>query len=179
MVQIITAFLSKIDKRIFIAIGIVLFVAIFIILMAVKDNEIRQKEKEIAEYQENINGLELKTQTLQSEIQFIQENQKLQNSFSNSDAMIKNIDKESLTRTEHETFNSISNNFYNYFNNITFLSSTSEICKNTSIYSSRNIHYKTSYKQTRFNEKISREHYKNRRVANMVQCPSWNELFLL
>ena len=103
MVQLITAFLSKIDKRIFIAIGIVLFVAIFIILMAVKDNEIRQKEKEIAEYQENINGLELKTQTLQSEIQFIQENQKLQNSFSNSDAMIKNIDKESLTRTEHET----------------------------------------------------------------------------
>lgn len=176
---IITAFLSKIDKRIFIAIGIVLFVAIFIILMAVKDSEIRQKEKEIAEYQENINGLELKAQTLQSEIQFIQENQKLQNSFSNSDAMIKNIDKESLTRTEHETFNSISNNFYNYFNNITFLSSTSKICKNTAIYSSRNIYYKTGYKQTGFNEKISREHYKNRRVANMVQRPSWNKLFLL
>ena len=103
MMPIITAFLSKIDKRIFIAIGIVLFVAIFIILMAVKDSEIRQKEKEIAEYQENINGLELKTQTLQSEIQFIQENQKLQNSFSNSDAMIKNIDKESIIPSSSST----------------------------------------------------------------------------
>ena len=168
MIPIITGFLSKINKKIIIAVIMVLVVSIFIVLIAFKDSEIHKKEKEIAQYQEDIKGLELQTKTLQNEIQFIHKNEKLQNSFSNSDAMIKNIDKELLTRKEHETFNNISNNFYNYFNNINFMSGSSKICKNTSIRTSRNIYYKTCYKQTRFNEKISRKYYQDRRMAIMV-----------
>lgn len=168
MIPIITGFLSKINKKIIIAVIMVLIVSIFIVLIAAKDSEIHKKEKEIAQYQEDIKGLELQTETLQNEIQFMHENKKLQNSFSNSEAMIKNIDKELLTRKEHETFNNISNNFYKYFNSINFMSGSGKICKNTSIHTTRNIYYKTCYKQTRFNEKISRKYYKNWRVAALV-----------
>ena len=193
MIPIITGFLSKINKKIIIAVIMVLIVSIFIVLIAAKDSEIHKKEKEIAQYQEDIKGLELNNQTLQNEILFIKENEKLQNSFSNSSVMIKNIDKELLTRKEHETFNNISNNFYKYFNNINFMSGSGKICKNTSsnnfykyfnninfmsgsgkickntsIHTSRHIYYKTCYKQTRFNEKISRKYYKNWRVAALV-----------
>ena len=128
-----------------------------------KDNTIRQKEKEIAQYQENIKGLEL-----QNEILFIKENEKFQNSFSNSNIMIKNIDKELLTRAEYETFNSISNNFYKYFNSINIMSGTSKICQNTAFYTSRNLYYKVSNKSSGFNEKISGKYYKNRRMAALV-----------
>ena len=128
-----------------------------------KDNTIRQKEKEIAQYQENIKGLEL-----QNEILFIKENEKFQNSFSNSNIMIKNIDKELLTRAEYETFNSISNNFYKYFNSINFMQYKNKICQSTAFYASRNIYYKVSNKSAGFNEKISGKYYKNRRMAIMV-----------
>ena len=114
----------------------VLIVSIFIVLIAAKDSEIHKKEKEIAQYQEDIKGLELNNQTLQNEILFIKENEKLQNSFSNSSVMIKNIDKELLTRKEHETFNNISNNFYKYFNNINFMQYKNKICESTAFYSS-------------------------------------------
>ena len=168
MIPIITGFLAKINKKIIIAVIMVLIVSIFIVLIAAKDSEIHQKEKEIAQYQENIKGLELQAQTLQNEILFIKENEKFQNSFSNSDAMIKSIDKEKLTRTEYETFNSISNNFYKYFNSINIMSGTNKICQNTAFYASRNIYYKVSSKSAGFNEKISGKYYKNRRMAIMV-----------
>ena len=111
----------------------VLIVSIFIVVIAFKDSEIHKKEKEIAQYQEDIKGLELNNQTLQNEILFIKENEKFQNSFSNSSVMIDNLfktkirpadDKSSapyredlsiITKEEHETFNNISNNFYKYF----------------------------------------------------------------
>ena len=133
MIPIITGFLSKINKKIIIAVIMVLIVSIFIVLIAAKDSEIHKKEKEIAQYQEDIKGLELNNQTLQNEILFIKENEKLQNSFSNSSVMIDNLfktkirpadDKSSapyredlsiITKEEHETFNNISNNFYKYF----------------------------------------------------------------
>ena len=133
MIPIITGFLSKINKKIIIAVIIVLIVSIFIVLIAAKDSEIHKKEKEIAQYQEDIKGLELNNQTLQNEIQFIKENEKFQNSFSNSSVMIDNLfktkirpadDKSSapyredlsiITKEEHETFNNISNNFYKHF----------------------------------------------------------------
>lgn len=135
MITIITGFLSKINKKIIIAVIMVLIVSIFIVLIAAKDSEIHKKEKEIAQYQEDIKGLELNNQTLQNEILFIKENEKFQNSFSNSSVMIDNLfktkirpadDKSSapyredlsiITKEEHETFNNISNNFYKYFNN--------------------------------------------------------------
>ncbi|WP_181292064.1 hypothetical protein [Brachyspira hampsonii] len=168
MIPIITGFLSKLDKRIFIVLAIVLFVAVFIVLIAAKDSEIHKKEKEIAQYQEDIKGLELNNQTLQNEILFIKENEKFQNSFSNSSIMIKNIDEELLTRTENETFNNISNNFYKYFYSAKLMQYKNKICKSTSFYTSRNIYYKSCYKQTRFNEKIPRKHYKNWRMAALV-----------
>ena len=197
MIPIITGFLVKINKKIIIAVIMVLIVSIFIVLIAAKDSEIHQKEKEIAQYQENIKGLELQAETLQNEILFIKENEKFQNSFSNSDAMIKSIDKEKLTRTEYETFNSISNNFYKYFNsifykkrfknsqelqtvpsetvcasffrfNINFMQYKNKICQSTAFYASRNIYYKVSNKSAGFNEKISGKYYKNRRMAIMV-----------
>ena len=133
MMPIITGFLSKINKKIIIAVIMVLIVSIFIVLIAAKDSEIHKKEKEIAQYQEDIKGLELNNQTLQNEILFIKENEKFQNSFSNSSVMIDNLfktkirpadDKSSapyredlsiITKEEHETFNNISNNFYKYF----------------------------------------------------------------
>lgn len=133
MMPIITGFLSKINKKIIIAVIMVLIVSIFIVLIAFKDSEIHKKEKEIAQYQEDIKGLELNNQTLQNEIQFIKENEKFQNSFSNSSVMIDNLfktkirpadDKSSapyredlsiITKEENETFNNISNNFYKYF----------------------------------------------------------------
>lgn len=133
MIPIITGFLSKINKKIIIAVIMVLIVSIFIVLIAAKDSEIHKKEKEIAQYQEDIKGLELNNQTLQNEILFIKENEKFQNSFSNSSVMIDNLfktkirpadDKSSapyredlsiITKEEHETFNNISNNFYKYF----------------------------------------------------------------
>ncbi|MDA0039030.1 hypothetical protein OFR43_14595 [Brachyspira hyodysenteriae] len=136
MIPIITGFLSKINKKIIIAVIMVLIVSIFIVLIAAKDSEIHKKEKEIAQYQEDIKGLELQAQTLQNEILFIKENEKFQNSFSNSSVMIDNLfktkirpadDKSSapyredlsiITKEENETFNSISNNFYKYFNSI-------------------------------------------------------------
>ena len=168
MIPIITGFLAKINKKIIIAVIMVLIVSIFIVLIAAKDSEIHQKEKEIAQYQENIKGLELQAQTLQNEILFIKENEKFQNSFSNSSLIIKNIDEELLTRIEHETFNSISNNFYKYFNSINIMSGTNKICQNTAFYASRNIYYKVSNKSAGFNEKISGKYYKNRRMAIMV-----------
>ncbi|MCZ9931027.1 hypothetical protein OFQ52_09595 [Brachyspira hyodysenteriae] len=140
MIPIITGFLSKINKKIIIAVIMVLIVSIFIVLIAAKDSEIHKKEKEIAQYQEDIKGLELQAQTLQNEILFIKENEKFQNSFSNSSVMIDNLfktkirpadDKSSapyredlsiITKEENETFNSISNNFYKYFNDISFCS---------------------------------------------------------
>ena len=136
MIPIITGFLAKINKKIIIAVIMVLIVSIFIVLIVAKDSEIHQKEKEIAQYQENIKGLELQAETLQNEILFIKENEKFQNSFSNSSVMIDNLfktkirpadDKSSapyredlsiITKEEHETFNNISNNFYKYFNSI-------------------------------------------------------------
>lgn len=194
MIPIITGFLAKINKKIIIAIIMVLIVSIFIVLIAAKDSEIHQKEKEIAQYQENIKGLELQAQTLQNEILFIKENEKFQNSFSNSDAMIKSIDKEKLTRTEYETFNSISNNFYKYFfynkrfknsqelqtvpaetvcarffrSYINFMQYKNKICQSTAFYTARNIHHQVSNKSAGFNEKISGKYYKNWRVAIMV-----------
>ncbi|PCG18909.1 VSH-1 phage-like protein [Brachyspira sp. G79] len=191
---IITGFLSKINKKIIIAVIMVFIVSIFIVLIAAKDSEIHKKEKEIAQYQEDIKGLELNNQTLQNEILFIKENEKFQNSFSNSSLMIKNIDEELLTRTENETFNSISNNFYKYFfynkrfknspklqtvpdetvcarffrSYINFMQYKNKICQSTAFYASRNIYYKSCYKQTRFNEKIPRKYYKDRRMAIMV-----------
>lgn len=179
MIPIITGFLSKINKKIIIAVIMVLIVSIFIVLIAAKDSEIHKKEKEIAQYQEDIKGLELNNQTLQNEILFIKENEKLQNSFSNSSVMIKNIDKELLTRKEHETFNNISNNFYKYFNNINFMSGSGKICKNTSFYSSRNIYNQVCNKSAGFNEKISGKHYKNRRMAIMVQHTSRHKLLFI
>ena len=179
MIPIITGFLSKINKKIIIAVIMVLIVSIFIVLIAAKDSEIHKKEKEIAQYQEDIKGLELNNQTLQNEILFIKENEKLQNSFSNSSVMIKNIDKELLTRKEHETFNSISNNFYKYFNNINFMSGSGKICKNTSFYSSRNIYNQVCNKSAGFNEEVSGKYYKNRRMAIMVQHTSRHKLLLI
>lgn len=179
MIPIITGFLSKINKKIIIAVIMVLIVSIFIVLIAAKDSEIHKKEKEIAQYQEDIKGLELQAQTLQNEILFIKENEKLQNSFSNSSVMIKNIDKELLTRKEHETFNSISNNFYKYFNNINFMSGSGKICKNTSFYTAGNIYNQVRNKSAGFNEKISRKYYKDRRMAALVQHTSRHKLLLI
>ena len=179
MIPIITGFLSKINKKIIIAVIMVLIVSIFIVLIAAKDSEIHKKEREIAQYQEDIKGLELNNQTLQNEILFIKENEKFQNSFSNSSVMIDNLfktkirpadDKSSapyredlsiITKEEHETFN-----------NISFLQYKNKICQSTSFYTSGNIYYKSCYKQTRFNEKISRKYYKNRRMAALVQYTS-------
>ncbi|WP_297300623.1 hypothetical protein [uncultured Brachyspira sp.] len=197
MIPIITGFLSKINKKIIIAVIMVLIVSIFIVLIAAKDSEIHKKEKEIAQYQEDIKGLELNNQTLQNEILFIKENEKFQNSFSNSSVMIDNLfktkirpadDKSSapyredlsiITKEEHETFNNISNNFYKYFNNISFLQYKNKICQSTSFYTSGNIYYKSCYKQTRFNEKISRKYYKNRRMAALVQYTSRHKLLFI
>ena len=225
MIPIITGFLSKINKKIIIAVIMVLIVSIFIVLIAFKDSEIHKKEKEIAQYQEDIKGLELNNQTLQNEILFIKENEKFQNSFSNSSVMIDNLfktkirpadDKSSapyredlsiITKEENETFNNISNNFYKYFNdifyqkgfknpqklqtvketvcagffrfNINFMSGSGKICKNTSFYSSRNIYNQVCNKSAGFNEKISGKHYKNRRMAALVQYTSRHKLLLI
>ena len=205
MIPIITGFLAKINKKIIIAIIMVLIVSIFIVLIAAKDSEIHQKEKEIAQYQENIKGLELQAQTLQNEILFIKENEKFQNSFSNSDAMIKSIDKEKLTRTEYETFNSISNNFYKYFfynkrfknsqelqtvpaetvcarffrSYINFMQYKNKICQSTAFYTARNIYNQVRNKSAGFNEEVSGKYYKNRRMAIMVQHTSRHKLLLI
>lgn len=179
MIPIITGFLSKINKKIIIAVIMVLIVSIFIVLIAAKDSEIHKKEKEIAQYQEDIKGLELNNQTLQNEILFIKENEKFQNSFSNSSLMIKNIDEELLTRTENETFNSISNNFYKYFNDINFMQYKNKICQSTAFYTARNIYNQVRNKSARFNEKIPRKYYKDWRMAALVQHTSRNELLLI
>ena len=172
-------FRTKLGKSIIAAVIIALVCFVCFSVIAYKDNAIRQKEKEIAQYQEDIKGLELQAQTLQNEILFIKENEKFQNSFSNSDAMIKSIDKEKLTRTEYETFNSISNNFYKYFNSINIMSGTNKICQNTAFYASRNLYYKVRNKSAGFNEKISGKYYKNRRMADLVQRTSRHKLLLI
>ena len=172
-------FRTKLGKSIIAAVIIALVCFVCFSVIAYKDNAIRQKEKEIAQYQENIKGLELQAETLQNEILFIKENEKFQNSFSNSNIMIKNIDKELLTRTEYETFNSISNNFYKYFNSINIMSGTNKICQNTAFYASRNLYYKVRNKSAGFNEKISGKYYKNRRMADLVQLTSRNKLLLI
>ena len=172
-------FRTKLGKRIIAAVIIALVCFVCFSVIAYKDNTIRQKEKEIAQYQENIKGLELQAQTLQNEILFIKENEKFQNSFSNSNIMIKNIDKELLTRTEYETFNSISNNFYKYFNSINIMSGTNKICQNTAFYASRNLYYKVRNKSAGFNEEVSGKYYKNRRMAIMVQHTSRHKLLLI
>ena len=172
-------FRTKLGKRIIAAVIIALVCFVCFSVIAYKDNTIRQKEKEIAQYQENIKGLELQAQTLQNEILFIKENEKFQNSFSNSNIMIKNIDKELLTRTEYETFNSISNNFYKYFNSINIMSGTNKICQNTAFYASRNLYYKVRNKSAGFNEEVSGKYYKNRRMADLVQHTSRNKLLLI
>ena len=199
---------TKLGKRIIAAVIIALVVFVCFSVIAYKNNTISQKEKEIAQYQENIKGLELQAQTLQNEILFIKENEKFQNSFSNSDAMIKSIDKEKLTRTEYETFNSISNNFYKYFNSIfykkrfknsqelqtvpaetvcarffrsyiNFMQYKNKICQSTAFYTARNIYYKVSNKSSGFNEEVSGKYYKNRRMADLVQCTSRHKLLLI
>lgn len=177
---------TKLGKSIIAAVIIALIVFVCFSVIAYKNNTIRQKEKEIAQYQENIKGLELQAQTLQNEILFIKENEKFQNSFSNSSVMIDNLfktkirpdddlsssayreDLSIMTKEEHETFNSISNNFYKYFNSINIMSGTNKICQSTAFYASRNIYYKVSNKSAGFNEKISGKYYKNRRMAIMV-----------
>lgn len=197
MIPIITGFLSKINKKIIIAVIMVLIVSIFIVLIAAKDSEIHKKEKEIAQYQEDIKGLELQAQTLQNEILFIKENEKFQNSFSNSSVMIDNLfktkirpadDKSSapyredlsiITKEENETFNSISNNFYKYFNDISFLQYKNKICKNTFIKTAGNIYNQVRNKSAGFNEKISRKYYKDRRMAALVQHTSRHKLLLI
>ncbi|WPC23087.1 hypothetical protein N4239_04850 [Brachyspira hyodysenteriae] len=197
MIPIITGFLSKINKKIIIAVIMVLIVSIFIVLIAAKDSEIHKKEKEIAQYQEDIKGLELQAQTLQNEILFIKENEKFQNSFSNSSVMIDNLfktkirpadDKSSapyredlsiITKEENETFNSISNNFYKYFNDINFMQYKNKICKNTFIKTAGNIYNQVRNKSAGFNEKISRKYYKDRRMAALVQHTSRHKLLLI
>ncbi|MCZ9901696.1 hypothetical protein OFP90_12340 [Brachyspira hyodysenteriae] len=226
MIPIITGFLSKINKKIIIAVIMVLIVSIFIVLIAAKDSEIHKKEKEIAQYQEDIKGLELQAQTLQNEILFIKENEKFQNSFSNSSVMIDNLfktkirpaddlssapyreDLSIITKEENETFNSISNNFYKYFNSIfyqkrfknspksqtvlletvcarffrsdiNFLQYKNKICKNTFIKTAGNIYNQVRNKSAGFNEKISRKYYKDRRMAALVQHTSRHKLLLI
>lgn len=197
MIPIITGFLSKINKKIIIAVIMVLIVSIFIVLIAAKDSEIHKKEKEIAQYQEDIKGLELQAQTLQNEILFIKENEKFQNSFSNSSVMIDNLfktkirpadDKSSapyredlsiITKEENETFNSISNNFYKYFNDINFMQYKNKICQSTAFYTAGNIYNQVRNKSAGFNEKISRKYYKDRRMAALVQHTSRHKLLLI
>ncbi|MDA0063635.1 hypothetical protein OFS03_10490 [Brachyspira hyodysenteriae] len=58
-------FRTKLGKRIIAAVIIALVVFVCFSVIAYKNNTIRQKEKEIAQYQENIKGLELQAQTLQ------------------------------------------------------------------------------------------------------------------
>lgn len=165
----ISAFFKTKAGKIFIIIaaGFLVFSA-FMIMFAVKENALDRKQKEIEKQKEEIIRLELNNERLQNEIEFIKEQEKFQKSFSNSSIIIKNIDKELLTRKENEAFNNISNNFYKYFNSINFMQYKNKICENTSFCTSRNIYYKTCYKQAGFNEKLSREYYKNRRMAVMV-----------
>ncbi|WP_028331202.1 hypothetical protein [Brachyspira alvinipulli] len=206
---------TKLGKRIIAAVIIALVVFVCFSVIVYKNNTIRQKEKEIAQYQENIKGLELQTQTLQNEILFIKENEKFQNSFSNSSVMIDNLfktkirpdddlsssayreDLSIMTKEEHETFNSISNDFYKYFNsifynkrfknsqelqtvpaetvcarffrfNINFMQYKNKICQSTAFYTARNIYNQIRNKSAGFNEEVSGKYYKNRRMAIMV-----------
>ena len=84
-----------------------------------------------------------------------------------------------MTKEEHETFNSISNNFYKYFNSINFMQYKNKICQSTAFYTARNIYYKVSNKSAGFNEEVSGKYYKNRRMADLVQLTSRNKLLLI
>lgn len=161
--MIITFFRTKIGKASIIALVIAMIIALFITTVSVKDKAIMQKEIELQQKQEDINRFQLGNETLQKELEFIKENEKFKNNFTNS--KVSYIEKELLTRKEHEAFNYISNSFYNYFS---ILSKSSKIYKNAIVKTARNILYKDYYKQTRFNEKLSRCYYQNRTMAIMV-----------
>ncbi|WP_288550154.1 hypothetical protein [uncultured Brachyspira sp.] len=159
----LTFFKSKAGK-----ISILLFLLVFIVsafftVVAVKDNAIKKKDAEISKSQEKIINLELSKETLQNELKYYKEREKLYSSFTDSSLSIKKVEQEALTRYDNEAINFISNDFYNYFS-----LSEHKICKSAYVSTASKILYTGYYKQKRFNKSVSRECYKNIRVAALV-----------
>ncbi|WP_300369892.1 hypothetical protein [Brachyspira sp.] len=180
---------SKLGKSLILMSIIAFIIAGITFFITHKESKVKQREKEIEKQKEDINKLNIENQKLKNEIEFIKENDKFKDSFSNSSVMINNLSSEDLTRKEYETFYNISNNFYKYFrfNNlqksnkvketvsadfysydINFMLCKNKIYQNTAFLTAENLYYKTNHKQTGFNEKLSGEYHKNRRMAVMV-----------
>ena len=155
---------SKIGKVSMIVLLLIIMLSAFVITIKVKDNAIRKKENELYKQREKIENLELSKEVLEKELDFYKENENYHNSFSNSSAVIEEIEKDILTRYDNEAINFISNDFYNYFNKL----HDYKVYKNSAVNSSSKILYTSYYKQERFNKSLSRERYQNRRMAAMV-----------
>lgn len=161
---VLSFFKTKLGKASIIALIVIVIVSAFMITLSIKDAAIRSKEMQIIKQQENIKRLELEKESIEKELEFVKELERLETSYNNSSESIEKVSEETLTRYDNEAINSISNDFYNYFNGL----SDNEIRKDTDVASAEKVLYTGDFRQKRINKSISEERYKNKRMAALV-----------
>ena len=161
---VLSFFKTKLGKASIIALIVIVIVSAFMITLSIKDAAIRDKEMQIIKQQKNIKRLELEKESIEKELEFVKELERLETSYNNSSESIEKVSKETLTRYDNEAINSISNDFYNYFNGL----SDNEIRKDTDVAAAEKVLYTGDFEQKRINKSISEERYKNKRMAALV-----------
>lgn len=167
---------SKIAKISIIIFFIVIIVGSFAIAIAVKNKAIREKEMELQEYIEEIENLELINEALKKQLKYDRESAVVLKGFDNSKEQTKKVEREALTRTDNEAINSISNDYYYYYERY-LLPNSNKVYKDTFDETARKILYSKNYRQKGFNRSVSAKRDKNIAMASMVQYSVGNELF--
>lgn len=167
---------SKIAKISIIIFFIVIIVGSFAIAIAVKNKAIREKEMELQEYREEIENLELINEALKKQLKYDRESAVVLKGFDNSKEQTKKVEREALTRTDNEAINSISNDYYYYYERY-LLPNSNKVYKDTFDETARKILYSKNYRQKGFNRSVSAKRDKNIAMASVVQYSVGNELF--
>lgn len=167
---------SKIAKAAIIVFLIAVIFGAFAITVAVKNKAISEKETKLQEYKDELENLELINEALKKQIKYDKENTVVLKGFDNSKEQTKKVEREALTRTDNEAINSISNDYYSYYERY-LLSNSNKVYKDTFDKSSRKILYSKDFRQAGFDRSVSGKRNKNISVASLVQYSIGNELF--
>lgn len=167
---------SKIAKATIIIFLIIVAFGSFAITVAVKNKAISEKETELQEYKQEIENLELINEALKKQLKYDKEEAVVLKGFDNSKEQTKKVERETLTRTDNEAINSISNDYYYYYKRYG-LSNSDKVYKSSFDETARKILYSADYGQKGFNRGVSGKRNENIAVAGLVQYSIGNELF--
>ena len=167
---------SKIAKATIIIFLIIVAFGAFAITVAVKNKAISEKETELQEYKQEIENLELINEALKKQLKYDKEKAVVLKGFDNSKEQTKKVERETLTRTDNEAINSISNDYYYYYKRYG-LSNSDKVYKSSFDKTARKILYSADYGQKRFDRSVSGKRNENIAMAGLVQYSIGNELF--